>query len=202
MSEVSTKQFNVFLSHSHEDAKWVEELACRLEDSGFRIWLDKWVLIPGKSWQQAMARGLDKAECCAVCVSAKTPQGWFREEIERALELQTRNLDFRVVPVLLPDASRSSIPEFLSLRTWADFRDGEDEKYTFHVLVQGIKGDSIGRWPPLETDKQQKGVETYCEKIKELKNFEAVGLSKEVKIEFERLILKKWLEEGLENGAK
>lgn len=150
-----------------------------------------------------MAKGLDEAECCAVCVSAQTPKGWFREEVERALDLQTRDPNFRVIPVLLPDASSSTIPEFLSLRTWADFRKGKDGKYAFHVLMKGIKGEPIGRWP-LQKPRmmQSKETDNYSEKLKELQSFEAVGLSKEVKIEFERLILKKWLEEGLDNGAK
>jgi len=91
------KPIDAFLSHSHGDAVWVENLARKLEDNyGFKIWLDRWTLIPGKSWQQAMARGLDDAASCAVCVGDDTPQGWFREEIERALDMQTRNGEFRV----------------------------------------------------------------------------------------------------------
>ena len=51
-------RFDTFLSHSHDDAEWVERLAKRLEDEcGFRIWLDKWILVPGKSWQQEMKKG-------------------------------------------------------------------------------------------------------------------------------------------------
>lgn len=45
--------FHAFLSYSHDDANWVENLAYRLEDQdGFKVWLDRWVLVPGKSWQQ------------------------------------------------------------------------------------------------------------------------------------------------------
>src|ERR1041385_3600409 len=98
--------YDVFLSHPHEESGWVEQLAAQLEDQhDFRVWLDKWVLIPGGSWQQAMAKGLDQARTCAVCVGGKTPDGWFREEIERALDIQTQRADFRAIPVLLPEAS-------------------------------------------------------------------------------------------------
>src|ERR671912_600858 len=99
---------DTFLSHSHDDAAWVEALARRLEDEcGFKVWLDRWVLVPGKSWQQAIARGLEEVGSCAVFIGAKTPKGWFQQEIERALDLQTRNSDFRVIPVLMPDADSS-----------------------------------------------------------------------------------------------
>src|SRR5215212_2656556 len=133
--------FDVFLSHSHNEARWVDELAQRLVDEcSFRVWLDRWVLTPGRSWQQEMARGLDQAATCAVCIGGQTPSGWFREEIERALNIQTRSDDFRVIPVLLPEALVESVPEFLSLRTWADFRENQDQEYAFRVLEAGIRG--------------------------------------------------------------
>ena len=45
----SGAHFDAFLSHSHEDTSWIEGLARRLEDEcGFTIWLDRWVLGPGK----------------------------------------------------------------------------------------------------------------------------------------------------------
>jgi hypothetical protein len=77
--------YDAFLSHSHQDAESVEALARRLEDeAGLRVWLDQWVLVPGESWRQAMARGLDESRCCLVCVGRQTPRGWFDEEIGRA----------------------------------------------------------------------------------------------------------------------
>jgi TIR domain-containing protein len=186
---------DAFLSHSHDDATWVEALARRLEDEcKFKVWLDKWVLVPGKSWQQAMARGLEDARSCAVFIGANTPRGWFQQEIERALDLQTRNADFRVIPVLMPDADLSVVPAFLSLRTWADFRDGQDKDYALHVLRQGIKGEPVGRWP--RNDNSEGVLHKYGQRIVELAHFRSLGVHEEVIIEFERKILDKWLDEG------
>jgi len=191
------KAFDAFLSHSHSDSEWVEELACRLtDDCDFQIWLDKWVLVPGKSWQQAMARGLDDASACAVCIGDRTPFGWFQEEIERALDMQTRNQEFRVIPVLLPDAKTENIPDFLSLRTWADFRVGQNTDYAFHVIKQGIKGEPIGRWPLTEDDPPDNALKKYEQKILELGKLRTLGLHDEIVIEFERKILDKWLDDG------
>jgi len=100
--------YDVFLSHSHDDAESVEALGVRIEDDAeLCVWLDKWVLIPGEHWQQAMAKGLHEAKTCVVCIGGKTPRGWFKEEIERALNRQTKYSSFRVIPVLLPDADGS-----------------------------------------------------------------------------------------------
>lgn len=188
---------DAFLSHSHDDAAWVEALAIRLEDEfGFKVWLDKWVLVPGKSWQQGMARGLEEARCCAVFIGANTPKGWFQQEIERALELQTRNPDFRVIPVLMPDADPNVISGFLSLRTWADFREGQDQDYALHVLRQGIKGEPIGRWPRNNDGKPEGTLHKYEQRINELARFRSLGVHEAVIIEFERKILEKWLDDG------
>ena len=195
-ADATDQVFDAFLSHSHRDAPWVEQLACRLEDEcGFRLWLDRWILVPGKSWQQAMERGLEEARTCAVCIGEHTPHGWFREEIERALDLQTRHPSFRVVPVLLPDALPEVIPGFLSLRTWADFRHDQDHAYAFHVLKQGIKGEPIGRWPPDAELDSADGFGRYAAKIEELQRLRAFGIHEEIVIEFERKILDRWLDE-------
>lgn len=68
--------FDVFLSHSHADAPIIEPLGKKIEDEArLRVWLDKWVLIPGTKWQQEMAIGLHRARTCAVCIGKHTPTG-------------------------------------------------------------------------------------------------------------------------------
>jgi hypothetical protein len=145
------KDFDVFLSYSHLDVSYVEELAKRLEDEfGFHVWLDKWILIPGENWQQAISQGLDQAKSCAVCIGEHTPNGWFREEIERAINRQTKNETFRVIPVLLPKAQKINVDNFLELRTWVDLRNGMDDDWNFHLLTSGIRGIVPGRPPQKE----------------------------------------------------
>ncbi len=148
MSVDDEEIYDVFLSHSHNDAKWVEELAKQLEDrEKLHVWLDKWILVPGEPWQQGMARGLNQAKSCVVCNSEQTPKGWFQEEIERAINRQAGNPSFRVIPMLLPGVKDFNGGDFLGLRTWVDFRKGIDDTEAFHRLVSGIKGVAPGRGP-------------------------------------------------------
>jgi hypothetical protein len=144
--------YDVFLSHSHRDATWVERLARQLEDEHrLRAWLDRWMLVPGKPWQQAMARGIEEAPSCAVFLGSETPRGWFEKEIEKALNRQAQDRDFRVIPVLLPNAdgtlSDALAASFLELNTWVDFRDPGDSARALHLLVSGVKGVAPGRGP-------------------------------------------------------
>jgi hypothetical protein len=195
------QHYDVFLSHAHEDREWVEELARRLEDEqGFRVWLDRWILIPGQSFQQAMAKGLEEADTCAVALGEKTPTGWFRQEIEHALNRQVAQPTFRVIPVLLPDASHDStdaMPAFLDLRTWADFRKECDPGYAFHVLTQGIKGEPVGRWPIAAASLATETSYSFAErKLKQLRELTRIGeVSDVVTTEFQQKILSRWLEE-------
>jgi len=148
------------------------------------------VLIPGRPWQREMAQGLKQARCCAVCINKTTPEGWCREELERALSLQVDNEKYGVIPLLLPDALPDSVPDFLSLRTWADFRSGQDQNYAFHVLCQGIRGEPVGFWQ--QSSASEHSLSVYERRVLELKRFRELGVHEEVVIEFERKILTEW----------
>ena len=139
--------YDVFLSHSHADAEYVERLAVQLGDKpGLKSWLDKWAVIPGGSFQQAIAKGLAEAKSCAVFLGAKTPAGWFEKEYEAALNRQAEDKNFRVIPVLLPGANPKSVNIFLALNDWVDFREEKDSDYAFHRLTSGIQGVAPGPW--------------------------------------------------------
>jgi hypothetical protein len=187
--------FDVFLSHSHEDAEAVERLGAKLEDQAqLHVWLDKWVLVPGERWQQRMAKGLDQAKTCAVCISRNTPKGWFREEIERALNRQTKDAAFRVIPVILPDGDRTVVDDFLELRTWVDFKAGIDDGYALHVLISGIRGVSPGRYPPDESPRSL-ALDAERGKLMKIRSLlEEQLIDDNVALEYQRRVLDKIIE--------
>jgi TIR domain len=195
---VDGNHFDVFLSHSHRDATWVENLARRLEDEHrIRSWLDRWMLVPGKPWQRAMAHGIQKAPSCAVFFGRETPHGWFEKEIEKALNRQAQHRDFRVIPVLLPDIDsgvRASLTEgFLELNTWVDFSDGADPDRAMHLLVSGVKGLAPGRWPARAPNGQPRT--DVVEKLRHLRQLREDQLVDDaVAIDYQRKILDRLLD--------
>lgn len=140
MSTLDATSYDVFLSHAHIDAEVVEKIGQRLLSAGLTVWLDRWVLVPGDLWQQEMARGLDQASTCAVCIGQTTPKGWFQQEIQRALNRQSKETTFRVIPVILPEGDTSVVDDFLELRTWIEFKHGHDDLAAVHLLTCGIRG--------------------------------------------------------------
>jgi hypothetical protein len=145
-------EYDVFLSHSSADKAAVEALARRLVQGGLQPWLDKWNLIPGEPWQEAIEEAL---ECCATCAVFIGPTGtgpWQNAEMRAAIDQRVSGSEarFRVIPVLLPDAERgerSRLPTFLAATTWVEFRDGLDDEDAFHRLVSGIRGVEPGPGP-------------------------------------------------------
>jgi hypothetical protein len=137
-------QYDVFLSHSSADKESVEIIARRLRDeAGLQPWLDKWHLVPGTPWQEALEEALSQSQTCAVFIGPGGFGAWHQEEMRIALDARVRDPDFRVIPVLLPGADlpeRGGLPPFLTRHTWVDFRPGLDDPHAFHNLTSGIKG--------------------------------------------------------------
>lgn len=149
------------------------------------------MLVPGEHWQQHMAKGLDQARCCAVCIGTHTPGGWFREEIERALNRQTRNPAFRVIPVILPGGDRDLVNNFLELRTWVDFNESLEDDRPFHVLISGIRGLSPGRFVAAP-DSVDQTLSSVRKALMHIKDFRHQGLIDDiVAVEYQRRLLDK-----------
>lgn len=145
------KPYDVFLSHNGRDKEAVEALARRLEDEAkLRPWLDKWNLVPGEPWQEALESALDDSRTCAVFLGSDGVGPWQNEEMRAALQERVNGRGFRVIPVLLPGAlqpDRKQLPRFLSRLTWVDFRgpEGLKDEVAFGRLVAGVRGLAPGR---------------------------------------------------------
>ena len=141
-------KFDVFLSHNGKDKPAVETLAHKLEERGFEVWLDRWNLIPGEPWQEAIEEALDECQTYAVFVGPSGIGPWENEEMRAAIEERVKDKKRRVIPVLLPGAPDNmtlKLPRFLQRTTWVDFRAGLDDEDALYRLECGIKGVAPGK---------------------------------------------------------
>lgn len=143
------KRYHVFLSHNSLDKAFVERLAARLMDEGgLKPFLDKWHLVPGDPWQEALEEALDASAACAVFLGPNGLSPWENEEMRSALDERTRDRTLRVIPVLLPGADPkdpNTLPRFLRRPTWVDFRAGVEDRGAFRRLLAGVEGREPGR---------------------------------------------------------
>ncbi len=145
-------EYDVFLSHNSGDKPAVEELAHRLRKEGIEPWLDKWNLIPGDPWQEAIEEALDKCKTCAVFVGPGGVGPWQNEEMRAAIDRRVSEASrrFRVIPIVLPGGQRdqrSRLPTFLVATTWVEFRRSLDDEEALHRLISGIRGVAPGPLP-------------------------------------------------------
>ncbi len=134
--------YDVFLSHATADKPVVETLARRLREDGLEPFLDKWHLVPGEPWQEALEDALDTSRTCAVFVGTQLGP-WQNEEMRAVLDKRVHNENFRVIPVLLPGTPKprkKELPRFLHRLAWVDFCNGVADEESFHQLVCGIRG--------------------------------------------------------------
>jgi energy-coupling factor transporter ATP-binding protein EcfA2 len=140
--------FDIFLSHNSADKPAVEVIAHKLKDAGVEPWLDKWCLIPGKTFQSGLADALRSCPTCAVFIGPKGVGDWAREEVLVAQDRAAKEAGYRLIPILLPGVpdpfDYSKLPPFLTQRTWVDFRKGLDHEGSLRVLVNAIKGKPPG----------------------------------------------------------
>jgi len=139
-------RYDVFLSHAGGDKPAVERLATKLREAGVEPFLDKWHLIPGQPWQEALEEALDESRTCAVFIG-KVIGPWQNEEMRSALAERVRDHSIRVIPVLLPggkELGKEEPPRFLRRLTWVDFRAGLDDEDAFERLLAGIRGEAPG----------------------------------------------------------
>jgi hypothetical protein len=69
--------FDIFLSHNSADKPAVEEIAHKLKDAGVEPWLDKWCLVPGKTFQAG--RSLQKRRSKSLLVGVPSVHGIERQ---------------------------------------------------------------------------------------------------------------------------
>jgi len=75
------EDFDIFLSHNSADKPAVEDIAHKLKDAGVEPWLDKWYLVPGKTFQSGLTEALRSCRTCAVFIGPKGVGDWAREEV-------------------------------------------------------------------------------------------------------------------------
>lgn len=113
------RQFDVFLSHQHNDSGRVEALARRLVDKhGLRVWLDKWESLPGRLEPQCEA-GIKNSRFTIVAGSKTALQSrWVESEIDRHQAFNPEG--DRLIPIKLEPLD---LPPELDALLWVDFTD-------------------------------------------------------------------------------
>ena len=134
----------VFISYSHTDKIFVENLAMQLVSHKASIWLDKWELNVGDLIVDKVQNAIQGASALVVVLSkASVESEWCKKELSGGLLKELEEKRVVVMPVLLEDCD---MPLFVRSKVYADFRTNFDEG--LKTLLEGIAkvtSDSLGR---------------------------------------------------------
>ena len=136
----------LFLSHAGDEAVAAREIARRLRKAGLGVWLDIEELKPGDRWMESLEVAITQADAFAVYVGRAGVAHWVDREVRLALDRNTRDASFRVIPVLGPGADPRSLPPFLRQHQWLDLRAAEAvdlQKLVDVILQQPSVGASL-----------------------------------------------------------
>jgi len=133
-------RYDVFLSYHWRDHERVETLARSLRDKDLSVFLDRWYLVPGRPWPQALEQVLRACRAVAVCVGPGEMGPWQQREVNLALERQSADPSFPVIPILLKDAD--PVLGFLRQNTWVDLRD--EDPAMLEIIALAIRGEPPG----------------------------------------------------------
>jgi formylglycine-generating enzyme required for sulfatase activity len=106
---VPDRPLKIYISHASEDQAAADNLFRRLGDDGFEPWLCEISVRASSNWREEMDKALQSADVFLFCVSGSSTSryGQFAGEVERALELRTKNDDQS--PAILPLRLDSSV---------------------------------------------------------------------------------------------
>lgn len=130
------KQPKLFLSHSHQDKRFVRPLARKLEEHGIGVWLDEAELNIGDSLLARISEAVyDVDLVVAVLSKASVVSSWVKEELEMAM---TRQIAGKRVTVLLLLKEECNVPKYLKGKIYADFTTSYRRRKNFILLIDAI----------------------------------------------------------------
>lgn len=124
----------VFISYSHADKDFAENLAVHLVQAKQNVWIDKWELNAGDSIIAKIEEALEGADAILVILSKDSVKSeWCKKELRSGLIRELEQRAVVVIPIVIDDCE---IPLFLREKLHIDFRTNRDA--SFALLLRSL----------------------------------------------------------------
>lgn len=144
----------IFISYSHQNKDFVDNLAANLVKHKARVWIDRWELNVGDSIIDKVQEAIQESSALIIVISKSSMESeWCKKELSSAFLRELEEKKVIVLPLLLEDCA---MPIFLRGKMYADFRHNFDDgfKKTLEAIAK-ITSDTQGRFvdqPDFYTD--------------------------------------------------
>ncbi len=139
--------FDVFISYSRADWREAADIEDLLRAASLKTFFDRRELAPGLPWVRALEETMGKSRVAIILIGPRGFGNTQQYERELAFFKQTRDPQFRVIPVLLP-GSHDTPTGFLQLLTWIDFSAAKkiaEAPNEMARLVAAVRGEQLPR---------------------------------------------------------
>ena len=155
----------VFISHSHQDSKFVKLLSIQLIKDGIQVWTDSKELAVGDNIKEKINDAIKKTDYFIVVLSKNsTNSNWVNFELSATRLNEISKQQNIILPVLIEDCE---IPFSLRDRLFADFRFSFFEGY--RKLIDALKTESTKKLQETDRKIEKFQPDSYEFQIKSLK---------------------------------
>jgi len=128
---------DVFVSYSRRDSEFVRRLASSIAERGKEIWVDTEGIADGEVFPEAIKRAIEQSDAFLFVITpASVASAYCENEVEYARELQKR-----IVPVLLDPVSDAELPAEIRDRNWIPFTESDEFDASLGRLVVALDTD-------------------------------------------------------------
>ncbi|MGO9597513.1 MAG: SUMF1/EgtB/PvdO family nonheme iron enzyme [Isosphaeraceae bacterium] len=138
---------DLFLSYNSRDHAAVQQVRTLLGARGLSVFYDRESLGLGLDWFDPLERSLRQVHGVVVFLGPNGLGRWQKREMALALDRQTTEPTFPVIPVLLPEGQVENYGGFLLQNTWADLRGRPDDPDTLDAIARAVRGTAAAGEP-------------------------------------------------------
>jgi formylglycine-generating enzyme required for sulfatase activity len=131
---------DLFLSYNSLDLAAVKQVRTLLGEREVSVFYDRESLGLGLDWFEPLERALRQVHGVVVFLGPNGLGRWQRREMTLALDRQTKEPTFPVIPILLPGGEANNYSGFLLQNTYADLRGRLDDPDTLDAIERAVRG--------------------------------------------------------------
>lgn len=106
----SAEQRDFFISYTGVDRQWAEWIAWVLEESGYRVLVQAWDIVPGSNWYAAMEQAvMDCDRTIALLSPAYLRSAYGSQERQAAQRLDPAGLGRKLVPICIEPCEHAGL---------------------------------------------------------------------------------------------
>lgn len=139
MARTVKSEYDVFISHAHSDAAYVDELVVALEQAGVRVWHDRGALRLSEDFSSALEQALEESPYFVLVISPDyLASQWCNFEMGVVLGRKLTQEAGRVIPLYLRPVDPAKLPASINQLQWLSARQ-LSVKQVARILAEVIK---------------------------------------------------------------